>query len=132
MLTVNVDSTLAALTKKREVCRPNSPATYDWPQAEASVKYLAGLRPYTLATGHGLPMYGVARELQALADNFEAPGYGRYVAEPARFDAQRGVVVLPSPVPDPLPKVAAGVGLAALVGAGIYFAAARRKDDAGA
>jgi hypothetical protein len=125
VVTVDLDSTLAVLTKKRGVYRPPSPATYDWNAAEKSIRLLADLRPYTLATGHGLPLSGpqVAPMLDEFADNFQAPNYGRYVAEPAQFDEARGVVVLPSPVPDPLPKVAAGVAAAALVGAGIYFAA---------
>ena len=49
--------------------------------------------------------------------------HGRYVHHPAITDA-RGVVSVPPPVPDPLPKVLLAMGAAAAVGA-ILFSAAR-------
>jgi len=136
-VTVNLDSPLAVLNRlirRREICRPPSPATYDWPQAARSVADLAALRPFSVGTGHGLPLCGsdVAGRLQVLADAFEAPEHGRYVAEPPKMD-ERGIAApLPPPAPDPLGGVLLGVGIAALVGAGIYFAAGRRRDDADA
>ncbi len=80
-----------------------------------SVEFLAGLRPSVLGCGHGVPMSGpvVARQLSELAKNFPAPKHGRYAWQPAIADAS-GIRYLPPAPPDPLPKIAAGVGIAAL------------------
>jgi hypothetical protein len=51
-------------------------------------------------------------QLNALAEQFPVPEKGRYVNEPARAD-ESGITYLPPPVSDPLPKVAAGIGVAA-------------------
>lgn len=128
-LTTNLDSWFDFLTKKPELARAPSPLTPDWPAARRSIELLAGLRPYTIACGHGIPMSGpqVAGALQTFVEDFSAPLHGRYVPEPATAN-ENGLVFVPPPVPDPLPKVAAGVGLAALVGAGIYATAGRRKN----
>jgi glyoxylase-like metal-dependent hydrolase (beta-lactamase superfamily II) len=133
-LTTDLDSWLDFLTKKPELARAPSPLTPDWTAARRSIEFLASLRPYTVACGHGIPMSGphVAGALQAFAEDFVAPLHGRYVPEPAVAN-ENGIVSVPPPVPDSLPKVAAGVGVAALLGAGIYAAAAgrrkNRKDD---
>ena len=131
-LTTNLDSWLDFLTKKPELARAPSPLTPDWTAARHSIELLASLRPFTVACGHGIPMSGpeVADALQAFAEDFSSPLHGRYVPEPAVAN-ENGLVFVPPPAPDPLPKVAAGVGLAALVGAGIYAAAGRRKRDKG-
>ena len=128
LATVDMDSFAALMTKKRTIARPGTPFTCDWVAARRSLVRLADLEPYTVAAGHGLPLAGpdVAGELRAFAEDFIAPLHGRYVSEPARTD-ENGIVELPPPVPDPLPKTAAGVALAAaLAGAGLYVAARRR------
>jgi glyoxylase-like metal-dependent hydrolase (beta-lactamase superfamily II) len=131
-LTVNLDSFLATVAKKQEIARPPTPATYDWVAARRSIAQLAELGPFTVAAGHGVPMAGpeVAGELQAFAEDFSAPLHGRYVVEPARTD-ENGIVSLPPPAPDPLPRNVAGVGVAALAFAAIMAAGSRRHRRTG-
>ena len=72
--TMNLDSFLATISKRKQVCRPPVPATSDWIAARDSVRRLAGLRPSVIAAGHGAPMADAAEGLQRLADNFVIPG----------------------------------------------------------
>ncbi len=129
--TVNLDSTLDFLTKKKQICRPPAPVTCDWQAARQSVRMLADLEPYVAGCGHGVPMFGrrVAEELLELANNFPAPRHGRYAALPAQTD-ENGLIELPPPAPDPLPRVARAVGAAALTGV-IFLAlsAALNRSD---
>ncbi len=113
--TINQDSPVDMLRRTPQVCRPPVYYTCDWEAAEQSVKELADLQPRVLAAGHGIPMSGRAasEQLQELAADFPVPSDGRYVREPARAD-EHGITYLPEPVPDPLPKVAAGIGVAAI------------------
>ena len=65
----------------------------------------------TAATGHGIPMSGepLRQQLRTLAKDFDRVGLprkGRYVHQPAIVD-HSGVVSLPPPIADPLPKVMA-------------------------
>lgn len=124
LATMNMDSWISQLTRTREISRPPAPFTPDWGAAHESVKRLAGLEPEIVAAGHGLPMTGVAEELQGLAEHFPAPNTGRYVESPARAD-EGGVVELPPPVPDPLPKLVAGAAILAI--AAIVALTRRRK-----
>jgi hypothetical protein len=58
----------------------------------------------------------VLEGLRRLARDFDriaVPRRGRYVRQPALAD-ERGVVSLPPPVPDPLPRIVLGIGLALL------------------
>lgn len=127
LATVNQESWLAMTTGKREFRHPPAPFTTDWEAARETVAKLASLRPNVVGAGHGVPMSGtdVADELQRFAEKFSPPSRGRYVARPARFD-HNGVVSLPPPVADPLPKIAAGVALTALAGAAIIAILRRR------
>jgi len=124
--TMNVDSFLAVVAKKQQVCRPPTPVTYDWPQARDSVRLLADLKPFTLACGHGVPMKGneATMQLTALARHFRTPRHGRYVPEPARVD-ETGVVWVPPAPADPVPKVAVAVGMAAATA--VLVSALRRR-----
>jgi glyoxylase-like metal-dependent hydrolase (beta-lactamase superfamily II) len=122
-VTTKQESVLSVLTQKQEVHGPPMYFTPDWQQARRSVEKLAALRPIVAATGHGVPMRGerMLRELEDLARDFDElaiPAHGRYVTQPARAD-ERGVVSLPPPVTNPLSKVLAGVGLAAVAGAAL-------------
>ena len=112
--TVDLDSFSAMATKKQEVSRPPAYFTCDWELAHRSVEHLADLAPRVLAAGHGLPMSGAeaGEQLNALAEQFPVPEKGRYVNEPVRSD-ESGITYLPPAVSDPLPKVAAGIGVAA-------------------
>ena len=69
-----------------------------------------------MGCGHGKPMSGseVAIELQDLAANFPMPDHGRYVPEPAQTD-ELGIRYVPPAVPDPLPKLLAAAGIAAIM-----------------
>ncbi len=117
LLTVNPDSLVAVLTRRRQLSRPPTPITCDWTAARASVECLARLRPVTVASGHGLPVQGGewADRLADFAARCQGPAHGRYAHEPARTD-ENGVVYLPPAPPDPLPKQLRSVGwtLAAL------------------
>jgi glyoxylase-like metal-dependent hydrolase (beta-lactamase superfamily II) len=63
----------ANITQPPELHGPPSYFTQDWRAAGASVRKLAGLRPATVAPGHGRPLSGdgVAETLLRLAQQFE-------------------------------------------------------------
>ena len=128
LATVNLDKLFHIVTSKQQICRPPTPFTCDWKTAHESVKFLARLRPYTVAAGHGVPMVGreVAAELSKFATNFPMPEHGRYVSEGARTDAS-GVVSLPPAPTDPVFGIAAAVGVVAVAGTMFAVAARRRK-----
>ena len=112
--TVKQESMLAVATQRPEVHGPPAYFTADWRSAGESVGHLAALQPDLLATGHGNPLEGPAmrtalRNMAARFDVEEVPSIGRYARQPAVTD-ERGIVSLP---PDPLPRLAAGVALAA-------------------
>ena len=112
--TVKQESLLAVAMQRSEMHGPPAYWTQDWRSAADSVGRIAALEPELLATGHGEPRRGpqmrmALRELAARFPEREVPRFGRYAHRPAIAD-ERGTVSLP---PDPLPKVMAGVALAA-------------------
>jgi len=117
-VTTKQESAMAALTQAPVVHRPPAYYTPDWVAAYNSLRHLLNLRPSVAITGHGLPMRGAELEdgLERLVMHFreEMPRRGRYVFEPAVFD-ESGVVSVPPPVADPLPKVLLVAGVAATV-----------------
>lgn len=118
--TVRQESMFAVATQREELHGPPAYYTQDWRAAGESVGRIAALQPEVLATGHGMPMSGgeMRAGLRDLASRFEdreVPRFGRYARQPAITD-ERGIVSLP---PDPLPKVAAGLALAAGVAWGL-------------
>ncbi|HET6778049.1 MAG TPA: MBL fold metallo-hydrolase [Gemmatimonadales bacterium] len=120
-VTTKQESAIAALTQRPEIHGPPAYFTPDWAAARRSVEALAALRPLRIATGHGPPMEGseMLEALERLAREFDrlaVPRSGRYVREPAVMD-ETGVVAVPPAVPDPLPRILLGVGLALLAGA---------------
>jgi glyoxylase-like metal-dependent hydrolase (beta-lactamase superfamily II) len=120
-VTTKQESIIAALTQRPELHGPPAYFTPDWISARQSVKELVALEPRRVATGHGPPLDGeeMLQELRKLARNFDriaVPPQGRYVREPAVAD-ETGVVTLPPPVPDPLPRLLLGLGIALLAGA---------------
>jgi glyoxylase-like metal-dependent hydrolase (beta-lactamase superfamily II) len=124
LTTVQQESIIAVATQRPEVNGPPAYFTADWESAGESVGHLAALEPDLLATGHGDPLGGPAmrsalRQMAARFNEQEVPSLGRYSREPAITD-ERGIVSLP---PDPLPKLAAGVALAA----GIAWAIAMQR-----
>jgi glyoxylase-like metal-dependent hydrolase (beta-lactamase superfamily II) len=127
VITINQENAAKLMSQYREFRNPPRYLTQDWGAAERSVQRLAGLRPNTVATGHGLPMCGdwVADELARFAANFTPPDHGRYVNTPVRSD-EYGILYVPPAPPDPLPMYAAGAGLAAAAGL-LLYAASRRK-----
>lgn len=121
--TVRQESLVAVAMRRRELHGPPAYFTQDWQAAERSVQHLADLQPDVLASGHGEPMRGpeMRDRLRRLVSRFqrdEVPRIGRYANRPAIAD-ERGIVSVP---PDPLPRVAAGV----IVAAGLTYAVAQR------
>ena len=120
-VTTKQESAIAALTQRPEIHGPPAYFTPDWVSARRSVEQLAALEPLRVATGHGPPLEGeeMLQGLRRLARDFDrvaVPRRGRYVGQPARAD-ERGVVALPPAVPDPLPRMLLGLGVALLAGA---------------
>lgn len=131
-VTVNQESALAQITKAQQVHRPPAYFTTDWTAARASVLTLANLEPEYAAAGHGIPMYGLElrRQLRDLAERFNElalPERGRYVYQPVLAD-ERGVISLPAPVTDPMPKMVAGASIAAVAAvSALMFLRHRRR-----
>jgi glyoxylase-like metal-dependent hydrolase (beta-lactamase superfamily II) len=120
-VTTKQESATAVLTQRPELHGPPAYYTPDWESARQSVERLAALGPRQVATGHGPPLQGteMLANLHELARNFNqlaVPARGRYVRQPAVAD-ERGVVAVPPPVRDPLPRILLGVGLAIVAGA---------------
>ena len=114
LATLDQDSAIAMVAQRPEFSVPPAPLTTDWNEAEQSVRRLALLRPHALGAGHGRPVRGeqVASDLELFASVFPRPANGRYVRQPARSD-ERGVLFVPPPVPDHLPRTMLLAGLAA-------------------
>jgi glyoxylase-like metal-dependent hydrolase (beta-lactamase superfamily II) len=120
-VTTKQESAIAALMDRPEIHGPPAYFTPDWVSARRSVEALAALEPLRVATGHGPPLEGeeMLRDLKRLARDFDrlaVPRRGRYVGKPALAD-ERGVVTIPPPVPDPLPRIVLGLGLLLVAGA---------------
>ena len=132
LATVDQDSPIAMVTQRPEFSVPPAPLTTDWDAAEDSVRRLALLRPSALAAGHGRPVRGprVAADLERFASIFPRPKKGRYVRQPARTD-ERGVLFVPPPVPDRLPRqlLLAGIAATALYSFSRRRAPAPERED---
>lgn len=123
MITMNMHKMSEMVAQTPELNGPPEYFTTDWEASLKSIDKLVSLRPAILATGHGEPLYyqGLELDLIDFADRFTSPGRGRYVGTPAHCDAT-GVVSLPPPVEDQLPKIVAGTAagiLAAITTIGI-------------
>lgn len=121
VVTTKQESAIAALTYQPELHGPPKYFTPDWGLARRSVVRLAELEPDVLVTGHGPPMRGpeMTSRLRQLArdfDRLEVPTRGRYVGRPALTD-ERGVISVPPPARELLPRVLLGIGAALVVGA---------------
>jgi glyoxylase-like metal-dependent hydrolase (beta-lactamase superfamily II) len=131
-VTTKQESALAVITQRPEIHGPPTYFTADWENARESVRRLAALEPSVAATGHGIPLRGdrMREGLRRLARDFDRvarPRHGRYVHQPAIADAD-GVVFVPPPVPDPLPKVVAGIAAAAVTGVAVRAWMRRREE----
>jgi glyoxylase-like metal-dependent hydrolase (beta-lactamase superfamily II) len=120
VVTTRQESAMAALAYRPELRGPPKYFTPDWSSARRSVARLSELEPDVLVTGHGPPMRGVemTRSLRQLARDFDrvaVPARGRYVGRPVVAD-DRGVISVPPPVPNLLPRVLLGIGAALLLG----------------
>jgi hypothetical protein len=129
-VTQKQESFMAVMTNAQHVHGPPMYFTPDFVSAKRSVQTLAALEPSIAATGHGIPMGGdvLMAQLQALALHFEElgmPAHGRYVNQAAVTD-ETGVVHVPPPAPDPLPKLAACAAVA--LGTAALVAALRKRD----
>ena len=111
VVTVDVDSWRGLVTGQTVVSRPPAPFTPDWSAARQSVEELADLEPTVVVSGHGRPVAGTQAsvQLRSLSDGFRIPVEGRYVGRSPQIDPEKGVMQLPPPVDDPLPRIAAGV-----------------------
>lgn len=120
LLTVDIDSWRALLSRRRELARPPTPFTIDWNAARESLKKMAALRPKIIGAGHGIPMSNsdLPDRLENFAENFRAPRRGRYVWQAARTN-EHGIVYLPPAPFDPVPFATA----AALFCAGLALGA---------
>jgi glyoxylase-like metal-dependent hydrolase (beta-lactamase superfamily II) len=130
-VTTKQESATAVLTQRPELHGPPAYYTPDWKSARGSVERLAALEPFQVATGHGPPLRGreMLANLHELARNFDrlaVPPRGRYVRRPAVAD-EHGVVTVPPPVPDRLPRVLLGVGIAMIAGAVLRRSARRDR-----
>ncbi len=127
-VTTRQESISNVLMQRELVWRPPAYYTPDWRAARQSVEALAALEPEVAATGHGHPLRGaeMRHALHHLARCFDdvVPRRGRYVHQPAVAD-EHGLAYVPPPVGPS--RAAIGVGLAALVGIGLF--AARRSAD---
>jgi glyoxylase-like metal-dependent hydrolase (beta-lactamase superfamily II) len=128
-VTTKQESMLGAFTHYPKVHRPPAYYTPDWVSAYNSVRKLSELRPAAAVTGHGVPINGreLTEGLDYLVSHFreEMPRRGRYVRESAIAD-ENGLVYVPPPVPDAMPKVLAVAGVAAVVAALVAGSARRR------
>ncbi len=134
-VTTKQESAYAVMTQRKEINGPPAYFTIDWETAEDSVRLLEGLRPDVVVSGHGRPMQGskMRKELRELAHHFRElamPEHGRYVNQPAIAD-ERGVVDVPPPVTDVLPRVLAGVGLLAVAATTSYLLLSRNSGSNG-
>jgi glyoxylase-like metal-dependent hydrolase (beta-lactamase superfamily II) len=119
-VTTKQESAIAVLTQRPELHGPPAYFTPDWSASRRSVERLVALEPARVVTGHGPPLQGgeMLQGLRELARDFDrvaVPRRGRYVFQPAVAD-ETGVVRLPPPVPDALPRVLLGIGLSLLAG----------------
>ena len=133
VVTTNQASFLSVLTQREEVLGPPTYFTIDWDASRASVQRLADLYPEVLATGHGHPLRGPGMQhalLQLSVYFWDAyvPEDGRYVRQPAISDEQ-GIVEMPPPMPDPVPKVLLGLSIAAIGGVALNAYLRRRNSE---
>ena len=126
LLTVDMDSWSGLLSRRRELARPPTPFTIDWPRARASLKKMAALRPNVVGAGHGSPMSDsdLSDRLERFVENFRTPRRGRYVWQAAKTN-EDGVVVLPPAPFDPVPFATA----AALFCAGLALGSGYLDDE---
>lgn len=130
-VTTKQESAYAVITQRKEINGPPAYFTIDWRAAEDSVELLESLRPEVVVSGHGRPMEGskMRKQLRMLVHHFEEkalPKHGRYVNQPAIAD-ERGIIDVPPSVTDSLPRVLAGVGLAALAATTTYLLITRQS-----
>lgn len=125
--TVDQQSFAKTVVQHREFASPPAYATTDWGAALDSVEHLATLGATVIATGHGQPISGrtASARLEKFARDFKPPKDGRYVREPAIAD-ENGVVKLPPPLPDPVPKIAAAIAIGGAAAAAGYFIKRRK------
>src|SRR5262249_35297275 len=128
LLTVDMDSWSALLSRKRELARPPTPFTIDWNAARESLKKLAALRPNIIGSGHGIPMFDsdLPERLENFAANFRTPRRGRYVWRAARTN-EDGIVDLPPAPFDPVPFSTAAALFCARLALGAGYLDEKKK-----
>ena len=130
-VTTKQESGVGALLKPREVHGPPAYFTHDWDAAAHSVEVLAALEPSAAGAGHGRLLGGepLREGLNRLAREFDTiavPQHGRYVAQPAVFDAN-GVVSVPPAGGRGRPGARMGVCLAGAAGLLVWACSGKWK-----
>lgn len=130
LTTMNMKNMSDMMSGKPVLNGPPEYFTADWVASLKSIDKLASLRPSILAAGHGEPLYyrGLELDLIDFADRFLPPKEGRYVDTPPHFN-ETGVVSLPPPANDPLPKIIAGTAAGLLAAITTFGILKNRKSS---
>jgi glyoxylase-like metal-dependent hydrolase (beta-lactamase superfamily II) len=133
LTTLNMRNMQDMMSGKPVLNGPPEYFTPDWAESLRSIDKLVALRPQVLTTGHGEPLYyrGLELDLIDFADRFQPPHHGRYAETPAHFN-ETGVVSLPPPANDNLPKIVAGAAaglLATVVTIGVLKNRGKSSDS---
>ena len=117
-VTTKQESVLSVMRQTQIISGPPAYFTQDWEAARQSVERLAQLEPEIVASGHGMPMYGMYLRsgLHELADNFEesaVPASGRYVKH-AAIANRAGTIYVPPREKRPVLRALAALALAAI------------------
>jgi glyoxylase-like metal-dependent hydrolase (beta-lactamase superfamily II) len=91
LITTRQESAYAVAVQRPELHGPPMYFTPDWERAKESVRYLAGIDPELVVSGHGLALHGPQLRfgLKRLADNFDEialPRQSHYLGHPARAE----------------------------------------------
>jgi len=127
LMTVRLDHLWDALRRPHQLAPPPPASTIDWIMARKSLQRLAELQPRTIGAGHGIPLSdnNLPMSLESMAIHFNPPFSGRYICEPALTD-ENGVTYIPPKTADPLPKIVAILGVAAI--ASLYYLRKKRNS----
>ncbi|WP_028929666.1 hypothetical protein [Pseudonocardia asaccharolytica] len=103
-LTVDLNSVIGLISRKRQVARPPRYTTWRWTAAKESIATLATLEPITLGPGHGRPLTtGTASALRDFASRL---GNGRGRSQGRAAEARYYFGVAPDPSLDELRDIA--------------------------
>jgi len=121
VVTTRQESLWSVMMQSKHLSGPPKYFTFDWHEAESSIRKIADLEPSVIATGHGKPMKGNAMKaaLHRLAANFDreaVPESGRYVDDAAVAGVNGVEYVPPPPTSQKWLKVGAALALIGISG----------------